>query len=135
MYMITFKKFIPGIAWFFLVLVLICIPGNEFPKTDDWLQGIYFDKWVHCGLFGMLAFLWMRPFVFSTLSIKQKWQTILKIAILVSIWGLTTEYIQKYFISFRNFDWWDWAADSVGAIFAFVVSRKMCLKQTKIDQK
>jgi VanZ family protein len=129
--MIPFKKFVPGIAWFFLVLVLICLPGNQFPKTDDWLRVIYFDKWVHCGLFGILAFLWMRPFVLSTISIKQKWQAILKIAISVSIWGLTTEYIQKFFIPFRSFDWWDWAADSVGAILAFVVCRKMYLKQSK----
>jgi VanZ like family len=129
--MILFKKYIPGIAWFFLVLILICLPGNQFPKTDDWLKLIYFDKWVHCGLFGMLAFLWMRPYAMSEFTLQQKWNTIIKITIAVSVWGLTTEFIQKYFIPFRSFDWWDWAADSVGAILALIVCNKIYLAQKK----
>jgi VanZ family protein len=127
--MIPFKKFIPGIAWFFLVLILICLPGNQFPKTDDWLDKIYFDKWVHCGLFGILAFLWMMPFVVSEIAFEQKQKTILKIAISVAVWGLTTEYIQKFFIPFRSFDWWDWAADSLGALLAYIICMKKLYKQ------
>ncbi len=127
--MIQLKKFIPGIAWFFLVLFLICLPGNQFPKTDDWLNKIFFDKWVHAGLFGILAFLWMLPFANTTLSKNEKVNIVFRIAISVSIWGLTTEYIQKFFIPFRNFDLWDWAADSVGAIVAFIVIRKYKIKQ------
>jgi VanZ family protein len=111
--MIAFKKFIPGIAWFFLVLILICMPGNEFPKKIDWLEKIYFDKWVHIGLFGILAFLWMMPIANS--NSKNKVHLIIKIAIAVSVWGLATEYIQKFFIPFRSFDIFDWLADSVGA--------------------
>jgi VanZ family protein len=127
--MIPIKKFIPGIAWFFLVLILICLPGNQFPKTDDWLDKIYFDKWVHCGLFGILAFLWMMPFAVSEIAFEQKWKVIFKIAISVAVWGLTTEYIQKFFIPFRSFDLWDWAADSVGALFAYIICRKKLDKQ------
>jgi VanZ family protein len=127
--MIPLKKFIPAIGWFFLVLILICLPGSEFPKTDDWLEKIYFDKWVHIGLFSIFAFLWMRPFVNSTLSKQNTLQTISKIALAVSVWGLTTEFIQKYFIPQRNFDLWDWAADSAGALLAFIVSKKILEKK------
>ncbi len=128
--MIPIKKFIPGIAWFFLVLFLLCLPGNKFPKTSDWLQVIYFDKWVHCGLFAVLAFLWMRPYAIATAMVaRQKLHTIIKIAIAVSVWGLTTEFIQKYFIPFRNFDWWDWAADSAGAALAFIFCFKIYLSK------
>jgi VanZ family protein len=127
--MIPIKKFIPGIAWFFLVLILICLPGNQFPKTDDWLDKIYFDKWVHCGLFGILAFLWMMPFAVSEIAFEQKQKTIIKIAISVAVWGLTTEYIQKFFIPFRSFDWWDWGADSVGALLAYIIFRKKLAKK------
>jgi VanZ family protein len=129
--MIPFKKYIPGIAWFFLVFFLICLPGNQFPKTDDWLKLIYFDKWVHCGLFGILAFLWMKPFALSDIVPLQKLNFAIKIAVAVSVWGLTTEYIQKYFIPFRSFDWWDWAADSLGALLAFIVCHKIYLSQKK----
>jgi VanZ family protein len=129
--MIPFKIYIPGIAWFFLVLFLICLPGNQFPKTDDWLKVIYFDKWVHAGLFAVLAFLWMRPYAMIDIAKQQRLNIIIKIAVATSIWGLTTEFIQKYFIPFRNFDLWDWAADSVGVAVAFFVCYKIYLAQKK----
>jgi VanZ family protein len=127
--MIPLKKFIPAIGWFFLVLFLICLPGNKFPKTDDWLDKIFFDKWVHIGLFAVLAFLWMKPYVNSTLSKQNILQAIFKIALSVSIWGLATEFIQKYFAFHRSFDLWDWAADSIGALVAFIVCKKMLAKK------
>jgi VanZ family protein len=127
--MIPLKKFTPAIGWFFLVLILLCLPGQQFPKTDDWLDKIFFDKWVHAGLFAVLAFLWMKPYVNSTLPKQHILQTIFKIALSVSIWGLATEFIQKYFAYHRSFDWWDWAADSVGAFFAYIVCKKMLAKK------
>ncbi len=123
--MISFKKFIPGIAWFFLVLLLICLPGDDLPKSDNWMNAIMFDKWVHIGLFGTLAFLFMRPFAISTLAKEKIVKILVKIALSVSIWGLTTEFIQKFFVPGRSFDMWDWAADSAGALLAFLVSLKI----------
>ena len=117
------KKFIPGIAWFFLVLILICLPGSDLPTVEDWFNKIYFDKWVHVGLFAVLAFLFMLPFIRSSLPVKDKWQYLVRITIAVSLWGLTTEFIQKYFIPGRNFDMFDWAADSLGALIALLFSR------------
>ena len=117
------KKFIPGIAWFFLVLVLLCLPGSDLPKVDDWLNTIHFDKWVHIGLFSVLAFLFMRPFIRSSLPVTDKWHWMVRIAIATSIWGLTSEVIQKYYIPGRSFDWFDWAADSFGALVALVFSK------------
>lgn len=126
--MINLKKFLPGIAWFFLVLILICLPGDDLPKVGDWMSAIYFDKWVHVGMFSVLAFLFMLPFCKSDMTRINKWSFIIKIAISISIWGLTTEFIQKFFIPGRSFDLLDWAADSVGVILAVVVCRKLYLK-------
>lgn len=119
------KKFTPGIAWFFLVLILICLPGDDLPKADSWMDAVHFDKWVHIGLFSMLAFLFMLPVAKSSLAAKAKWQTILKIAACVVLWGITTEFIQKFFIPGRSFDLTDWAADSFGAVLAVVVIAKV----------
>ena len=126
--MINLKKFLPGIAWFFLVLILICLPGDDLPKVGDWMSAIYFDKWVHVGMFSVLAFLFMIPFCKSDMTRINKWSFIIKIAISISIWGLTTEFIQKFFIPGRSFDLLDWAADSVGVTLAVVVCRKLYLK-------
>jgi VanZ family protein len=112
------KKFIPGIAWFFLVLVLICLPGEDIPSVNDWLSRIYFDKWVHTGLFAVLTFLFMFPYLRSALSKQQKWQYCLKIMMAACIWGLATEFIQKFFITGRSFDLFDWSADCLGALIA-----------------
>jgi len=126
---ITGKKFIPGIAWFFLVLVLICLPGSDLPTVDDWLSKIYFDKWVHVGLFAVLAFLFMLPFSRSGLPSREKWQFLIRIAMATIIWGLTTELIQKYFVPGRSFDLFDWAADSFGSLTALFFSRMRYFKQ------
>ena len=126
--MINLKKFLPGIAWFFLVLILICLPGDDLPKVGDWMSAIYFDKWVHVGMFSVLAFLFMIPFCKSDMTRINKWSFIIKIAMSVSIWGLTTEFIQKFFIPGRSFDLLDWAADSVGVVLAVFVCRKLYLK-------
>ena len=122
------KKFIPGIAWFFLVLTLVCIPGRDLPKMSGWFTQIDFDKFIHVGLFAVLAFLFMYPFSTADLSKKEKWHYFIKIAIASSIWGLTSELIQRYFIPGRSFDLFDWSADSLGGLIALVFCKIKFLK-------
>ena len=127
MHGIPFKKFIPGIAWFFIVLVLTCMPGKDIPKIG-WLDSIYFDKWVHAGMFGGLTFLFSWPFNKSDFSAQQRLFYFIKIAIAASIWGLVIEFIQKFYVTSRDFELLDWAADSLGVFLAFLVCRKYFIK-------
>ena len=120
---ISIIKFIPGIAWFFVVLVLICTPGEDIPSSSLF-DLLYFDKWVHTGVFGLLALLFMLPIGVSLMTNTEKLNYFIRIAIAASLWGLTTEYIQKYWIAGRSFDLFDWAADSLGAFAAFIICRK-----------
>ena len=129
--MINFKKFLPGIAWFFLVLILICLPGDDLPNTDNWISAIYFDKWVHVGLFSILSLLFMKPVCKSDLLKKEKWNIVIKIALAACVWGLTTEFIQKFYIPGRAFDLFDWAADSAGVILAIVVCKYFYFKTSR----
>ena len=117
------NNYTPGIAWFFVVLILICLPGRDIPKVSE-LEFIHFDKIVHISIFGLLTLLMMMPTVNSSISKKSKLLNMLLILIVVSIWGLTTEFIQKYLIPGRSFDLLDWAADSFGAFIAFIICRK-----------
>ncbi len=115
---ISFKKFIPGIAWFFIVLFLICLPGKDVPEVG-WLNFIpNFDKIVHIGIFCVLGVLFCWPFYKSSVSSKQQIKYFIRIAISVSIWGLATEFIQKFYVPGRSFDMLDWAADTIGALIA-----------------
>lgn len=122
---IPLKKFIPAILWFLLVLVLICLPGQEFPAMDGWsvwLEKIFFDKWVHAGIFGVMMLLFALPFKSADLQEAKKKSIYLLIALLICIWGLVTECIQLY-VPFRSFDLLDWAADSLGTVIALYVMR------------
>jgi hypothetical protein len=124
---IPVKKFLPGIAWFFVVLILTCMPGKDVPKMP-WLDGIYFDKWVHAGMFGGLTFLFSWPFHRSGFSAQQRHFYFIKIALAASIWGLIIEFIQKFYVPSRDFELLDWAADSVGVFLAFLICRKYFIK-------
>lgn len=120
---IPIKKFIPGIAWFFVVLILICTPGPDLPELGDWFGELSMDKFIHCGIFGLLALLWNWPVLKSTLADKLKKQWFLKIALAVSIFGFITELLQKYYIPGRSFSLIDCLADVIGAFGALIVAR------------
>lgn len=121
-------KFIPGIAWFFLILVLICLPGSTIPPVETWLNDIYFDKWVHAGLFAGLVFLFIYPVSKLSWALSLKKNTSIKITLAGLIWALTTELIQKYFIPDRSFDMFDLAADTFGILMAYAWCRIKYLK-------
>jgi len=125
---IGIKKFIPGIAWFFLVLVLVVTPGYDLPKVDKWLIQISYDKLIHVGIFGILALLFMHPVAKSVLNKTQKWHYCIKIAIATAVWGLTTELIQKFFVPSRSFDLTDLLGDIIGGLVALMVCKKYFLK-------
>jgi VanZ family protein len=122
------KSYLPGIAWFFFLLILLCLPGTDLPEADSWMKFIYFDKIIHACLFGTLAFLFMLPISSSTADTREKWIYVILITISTSVWGLSTEFIQKFLVSGRSFEFSDWVADSVGAIIALIINRKFYLR-------
>ena len=126
---INFFRFIPGIAWFLIVMVLLFAPGNEFPSTK-WFGDIQIDKLVHAGVFGLLGLLFMIPVGLSKMGKREKLQYFIRIVLAISIWGLTSEFIQKYWAIGRNFDLLDWLADSIGALIAFLYCRKKYIQST-----
>lgn len=94
--------------------ILFCLPGSAFPK-DDWLSEVYFDKWVHIGIFTVLLFLWCRA-----LSVKN---VIFYIILLISaiIYGFLIEFIQDRFVDNRSWEFGDVVADFIGSICGVLV--------------
>jgi len=127
---ISIKSFIPGIAWFFLVTILCCLPGKDLPETQDWLGKIYFDKWVHFGLFFILTFLFMSPAVVRS-SITGKKKAIGFIALAAIAYGLIIEFVQQQFVPGRSFDGFDWAADSAGVLGAWLWVNRTLKRQSR----
>ena len=60
----------------------------------------------------------------------------MRIALAAIVWGITVEFIQKFFIPGRDFDLLDWAADSFGVLIAYWLCVKI-LKyfENKVVQK
>lgn len=125
---LRFIQFLPGIAWFLFVLALICLPGEDVPEEPGWFHIPHFDKIVHAALFGGIVFWFCMPFKKAVFSRRQKANWFIKITLATVLWGITTEYIQKFWIEGRQFDMVDWVADSAGAIIALLVSGKLFLR-------
>jgi VanZ family protein len=103
-----FRSPLTAAAWLLIMCLLFFLPGSAFP-TRNWLSDIYFDKWVHFGLFAVLLFLW-------TGALKglpaRRWLLTLAICF---IYGLGVEIAQEQFVANRSFDGGDLLADMAGA--------------------
>ncbi len=124
------KKFIPGIAWFFVILILVCIPGYDLPKVDKWLIEINFDKMVHVGIFTVLVYLFVLPLARSSMTLKEKWHYAIKITLAAAVYGLITELLQKFYIPGRSFNLSDVAADALGGVITLIYCRIRLFKNS-----
>jgi VanZ family protein len=95
-------------------------PGTDIP-TVDFFKIIYFDKWVHIGLFGILSILWGYPFIKSKIPVK----AITVVALAVIGYGIIMEFVQKYYTSGRSFDITDIFADTAGTLLGVIVLIKI----------
>ena len=121
---IGLKKFGPAIACFVAVFILVVLPGESLPTEHEWMAIAFVDKWVHAFMFALLTFLFLLPVGQSSMFTQQKRHYFIRICLSACIWGLTTEYIQGFYIPTRSFDPFDWAADSIGVLIAFLYCRR-----------
>lgn len=121
---ISYKKFMPGIAWFFIVGILVFMPGKDVPEVDLFYIP-QLDKLVHAGMFGGITLLFCFPYFKANLSLQHKLKQFTRIALAAIVWGLAVEFIQKYFVPSRSFELLDWAADTAGVLIGWWFSKKI----------
>jgi hypothetical protein len=119
---LSFKRFIPGIAWFIVVCIILFLPGHDVPQMGDWLQQMDFDKLIHLSMFAILITLICWPFYKSGIEKKKKYRYFILIAVLGCLWGYSSELIQKYWAIGRDYELMDWVADSMGCFLACLFS-------------
>jgi len=73
-------------------------------------------------LFGGFVLLWSIYFNKKIINQKKLLVVFFRIFILASVYGASTEFIQKYFIPSRDFDVADILADVAGAAIAYGIS-------------
>ena len=111
------KIFFP-IAWTIIILILLMMPGNMLPDESHF-KIPNFDKVVHISLFGGFVFLWclyINTRNFSQIKNLKIFFAIFSIGIIL---GISMEFVQKYFIPFRDFSLGDIIADMIGASIAY----------------
>ena len=106
-------SFVFPVLWLIISTLLLTIPASAFPK-ENWLEKIWFDKWVHVGMFSIMVFLWC----WATLRLNFEKEKLKRVFILFAFiclaYGIGMEFVQKYFVANRSFDTGDIIADGVG---------------------
>lgn len=106
--------FIPAI----LVVVGIFMLSTflAIPIQVEGVEGI--DKWQHTFAYFVLSFSFLLAFWKSgKLTTKASWI----ILILSAAYGLTLEYVQFFFFSYRYFEWFDALANMLGAVLGYIL--------------
>jgi VanZ family protein len=111
------KIYIP-VGWTLMVLILLAMPGNMLPSEQSFSIP-NFDKVVHCTLFGALVFFWCFYFFSKPIIVKKLLVIFFIVFLCSSILGIGMEYVQKYFIPFREFEQGDIIADIIGSSIAY----------------
>jgi hypothetical protein len=113
------------LVWLVIVTVLFLLPGSAIPKLN-WLDKIWFDKWVHLGIFIITVLVWVYSLV--PRSARPISQLGWLVALSALLYGIGIELIQHYFIKNRSFDTGDIIADAAGCAIGLVLSRRYIKK-------
>jgi VanZ family protein len=114
-----FKNMYPALLWAALILALTLSPEPEIPKVK-WLNIPQADKIVHAVLFGVQYFLLMYGLMRQHSSrVYSKY--VLRIIVIVVLYGAVTEILQAVLPTGRDADVMDWLADCVGTLLAFII--------------
>jgi hypothetical protein len=124
--MVTFLKkyfsslYVP-LLWTCIIGIACFLPGSMLPNETHFAVP-QFDKFVHVILFGGFVFFWN---LYESGRISEQGR-LLKLFflwyVLGNIYGIGSEYVQKYWIPGRDYDLADMIADMIGAGLAYGIS-------------
>jgi VanZ family protein len=107
------------IIWWVIMSVLIFLPGNQLPETNDW-DFLMLDKLAHFGLFAIFAFLLIRGLnkQYQFLSLRRH-SLIYSLAFGI-FYAVSAEFLQQY-ASDRHFEWQDMIANALGILTGLLI--------------
>lgn len=116
----TVLYYLPAMGWVVLILFLCTLPGSEIPKISI-LDKLHADKVVHFILFGGTVILLSYGYFKQNGGLSDL--GLLGIVLVVTLYGLAIEFIQKYLVVNRSFDMMDVLADGAGAAVGALIFR------------
>lgn len=126
-----FRSYLPAIAWTVVMLVLTLLPAPDLPHT--FFSSVpYFDKMVHAGIFGLFVILWYAAAHKSGNRQGAGGKThhpmtrLARVILAAILLGLLIEVVQKEWTAIhRDFEWFDWLADILGAFFGGAIANEV----------
>jgi hypothetical protein len=116
-----------GIIWGLVIILLMAIPGNAFPKIPKFIDLLQPDKIIHQVIFAVYVFLQIKGFrqqdVYPDIR-KHAVFLVLTIGLLLSA---GTELMQEWVIPNRLGSVWDFTANVVGCLTGWLVAWKLKL--------
>jgi len=106
---------IPAFLWFFIILLVVSIPGSNIPKSEIF-KIPHFDKLVHFSLFFVFTLLLNYGFhkQNNNSALKRYNYTIAFVSGV--IYSVITEVIQHYYIAGRSGEYLDFVANIAGIV-------------------
>jgi VanZ family protein len=125
-------SFVFPVLWLIISTILLTIPGKAFPK-ENWLEKIWFDKWVHIGMFTIMVFLWCWAMLRLKFENEKLRKVFIAIALLWLAYGIGMEFVQKYLVANRSFDIGDIIADGVGCAVGLIYSSRRYIPKQNLN--
>ncbi|SDR71807.1 VanZ like family protein [Gillisia sp. Hel1_33_143] len=79
------------------------------------------DKMMHTSAYLVLGCVWFFYYVMKNSQQRNYKADLLKIAVLVILFGMLIEVLQGTLTSYRTPDWYDMLANSLGVLIAFLI--------------
>jgi VanZ family protein len=123
-------KLYVAVGWTLIIFILLALPGSMLPKEQGFsIPNL--DKVVHIGMFGGFVLLWCFYYSTKQLPFRKLLRIFFFIFIIASAYGIGMEYVQKYFIPFRDFDTVDIISDLIGAGLGYGISNVSLVNNDK----
>jgi VanZ family protein len=108
-----FKYYGPAILWALFVLVMCAAKLGSVSESPAFFPG--FDKLVHCGFMFVLVVFLAFGVIKQQSPPSLSYKIVIFITLAVSAYGGIIELLQLYVFTWRDGEWNDFFADSVGA--------------------
>ena len=121
------SQFIPALIWWAITFWLLTLPGSKVPAYP-WMENLAVDKWAHVFIFTIFCIAFYWPFTNTTISQRTRKHWFLAIALMGCGYGIAMEFVQKYYVINRAFEWGDMLADTIGCAVGWCWGRKYALQ-------
>ncbi len=126
------RRLWPSLVWALAILFLTGAPGSYFPTVISFWDWISPDKIVHIVIFGIQTILVLYAIRWQYLSKSKRLVCTVVILVIVTLFALLTEVLQKYVFIGRHGNVYDFIADFVGVVIGIVAYYLFKIKKKKV---